>query len=292
MKIHAAHRLLATVITASTEDTSWFDSLSKDQQDKYIEMHPDSKYAQAKRKHEDGGTDYSHEDTSTSTSTKDNFKAEPAKNPDRKAKAKEAITKFLTTPAVKPHSEERRSFGKMLKAKAHTAVMSLRDEVKDVGVAAYSVKKLMHGKKLSHTEKHALRATCTRLAIIVGGMALGGGLAHGLAAGGLELAKHIATDFMEHGLVGTAEKTLMHGSSRVSAADDSDDAMLKALVGKFADYMASSPNLGDIMQKSLGEESEESDDTLSDLPEDLEDPSNSDEADETSEEKLKDDYED
>jgi len=112
----------------------------------------------------------------------------------------------------------------------------------------------------------------------------------GLAAGGLKLCEEIAHNFMEHGLVGTAEKTLMHGS-KLLAADDSEEAMLKTLVDKFADYMANSKDLQGIMEKHLSEKSDDKE-MLSDLPEDLDDPANSDEASEVmsedAPEKLKD----
>ncbi len=239
-KLYAAFRLLADADT-------WFSSLSEEQQKQYIELHPGSKYAKqaGKGKPDSKGTP--------------NKPAEPG-SPASKSKPSALTTSpeqlkethdFAVSKEAEPKSPLRTRFGKMIIKHSKALVHHLKEEVKEAAVAGHSVTKLLRGKKLSGHEKQALKATSIRLAIICGSMAIGGGLMTAAGHGVKHLAEEIAHDFMAHGLIGVAEKTLHASSEIIGDAEESDsDAGLEELTKRFADYMATSPNVQAILAKA------------------------------------------
>lgn len=230
-KVYAAFRLIA-------DADSWFSSLSKEQQDQYIELHPGSKYAKGagKSKEPDG-------------KGKPTGKAKPSALTTSPEQLKEAHD-FAVSKDAEPKSKFRTKFGNLIAKHAKALVTHLKDEVKEAGMAGHSVTKILRGKKLNNHEKHALKATCIRLAIICGSMAIGGGLMTAAGHGMKHLAEEIAHDFMAHGLIGVAEKTLHAGTQVIGDAEESDsDAGLEELTKRFGEYMANSPNVQKILAK-------------------------------------------
>lgn len=172
LKIQAAVRLEADAY-------SWFNSLSKEQQQEYIELHPASKYADnVKSKDEEKPEEHQQK---KKPYVPHNSKNHPKPKP--KPAAQEDHHDMHEENHHAAGSQARRSIGQMIKAKAKGIVKHLKDEVKEAGTAGHAVTKLLRRKPLSDVEKHALKATAVRLAIVSISLAAGGGLAAALGEG-------------------------------------------------------------------------------------------------------------
>jgi hypothetical protein len=245
IKIMAAHRLKA-------DAASWFDSLSQEQQKEYLKLHPDSKYADDVKTGEkdEKPIPLRNKDIPVKKKYKHEIQKQthPAKNIP-KALPKE-VEHFAHSEAAHAGSKERRSLGQMIKAKAKGIVKHLVDEVKEAGVAGHAVTKLLRGKPTTPEEQHAMKATATRLVIVIGSMAIGGGLVAAMGEGIKVVAKEIANDFLAHGLINATEKTLMHSSkSDPEPSEKSVQQGLDHMTQLMAKYMETSPNVQKILQK-------------------------------------------
>ncbi len=232
IKIEAATRLLA-------DAASWFQSLSKEQQDQYLELHPASKYGDQK------GTGHDDEKPAAKPGKVQPKKKSPhGKTPKQVQQVKE----FAASEEAEPNSKPRRTFGQMIKGKLKGIVHHIKDEVAEAAVAGRAVTKVFAGKKLNDKDMHALKATAVRLVLVCGSLAVTGGLTTAIGHGVSILAQEIAHDFVQHSIVSASEKTLMH-SSTTAAADDEDKGLDK-MAELFAHYMATSPNVQKILAKA------------------------------------------
>lgn len=107
-----------------------------------------------------------------------------------KIKSAPAATKKLLTDPVYRHSVGKKIAGR-LKRMPSSIVHTVVDEVKEVGKAGILVAKAAAGKKLTHEDKHVLKAGAKALATTVIGTVALGGLAHLTASA---LAGHFAAE--------------------------------------------------------------------------------------------------
>ncbi len=107
-----------------------------------------------------------------------------------KIKSAPAATKRLVTDSVYRHKIGKAVAGK-LKRMPGSILRSMADEVKEVGKAGLVVVKAARGKKLTHEDKHILKAGAKALATTVIGTIAMGGIAHLTATA---LAGHFAAE--------------------------------------------------------------------------------------------------
>lgn len=194
----------------------WFDQLEVSEQKKYIEQHPQSQFAKHALK-----------------------------------QAKVAVhsmlheqRKFFKGAGYKPKSAERRSFGQFIKDKAKGLVHALKHEVHEFKEAGQGVNKFFQGKKMSHEEKKALKTVLIHSALVIGPMAVTGGLSAGLSS----VLPSVATHFVEHALVMNVAKVAMF------ASDDPTDANMQKMLEKFAEYVAEQDLSVDEWKKMFAEQ--------------------------------------
>ena len=189
----------------------WFDKMSPDQQKEYVTEHPASKFAKSAKK---------------SIKTVQNVGKKAVVSV--KDFSKDQKT-FFRGKDHEAKSEARRSFSTFIKDKAKGLVKGLKHEVKEFKMAGVGLAKLASGHKLDHHEKGAIKAVLLHSALVIGPMAMTGGLSAGLS----HVLPAIATHFLEHSMVMTAGKAALFASAK----KDDSDALMQHLITKFAEYI-------------------------------------------------------
>lgn len=251
----------ATIRSISIRASSWWDSLSPEQQEGYIEEHPTSKYAEERRKSKDSGGDKApaehkpehHKPEHKPADKKpEHHDDKPAADAPKIAHVKHAVKKFVKTVEANPGSDVRRTFGQMMLGKAKGIVKGLVNEGHQVLSAGTSIWKLAHGLQISEKEKHHAKEVATRLVVIMGAAVVSGGagaiFAHGITAA----AAHLAQSFVAHGLVGVSEQVIMHASAD-GKKDDPEEGLHK-MAKLLADYLENSPEVKPILEKYAKDE--------------------------------------
>lgn len=250
----------ASIRGIALRSSAWWDSLSAEQQQGYIEEHPNSSYAQDAKKAKESKE--GHKDTPASKPKDDKTKAptkddKPAADAPKHAKIKHAVKQFVKTVEANPGSETRRTFGQMILGKAKGVVKGLMHEGAHIVAAGTSVMKLARGQALSHKEKHHMKEVATRLIVILGAAAVTGGVgaifAHGIAGA----ASHLAEDFVAHGLIGVSEETIMHAAKDEGGKEGEEG--LNKMTRLLAAYLQDSPNVKDILEKYSSSDASEED---------------------------------
>lgn len=143
---------------------------------------------------------------------------------------------FFRNGSHKPGSEERKGAAEFFRRKAKGIISVLKEEVHETKEASIGISKFFTGKKLSEHEKKAIKTVGTHLALVIGSMAIGGGLSAGLAG----VTKGLFLHYLEHtGIIGIARVALF------ASVDDeigdketfSPDRALEILLNDFADYI-------------------------------------------------------
>lgn len=168
-----------------TKEGAWFYEMDQAGQEAYVKKYPTSKYAVAyKAKKSEKG-----KDTVAKVQVSHHIKK-------HWHKFSEDQKEFFGRGGHKPESKERRTFGSMIKDNSKGIVKAIKHEVKEWQDAGRGIKKLATGKKMTSHEKHALKTVAIHEAMVIGPMAISGGLSAGLASAakgiGLGLAEHTA----------------------------------------------------------------------------------------------------
>jgi hypothetical protein len=174
--------------------------LSEEKQAEYLKLHPTSKFAHVVRH--------------------------------SKVTLKKAVheqRKFFTEGGAKPGSKQRRGIAQFFKDKAKGLVKAMKHEVKEFKEAGHAVSDLLHGKKLHDHQKKALKTVLIHSAMVIGPMAISGGLSAGLS----HVLPHLAGGFLEHSLVMSAGRAAMFASDTPKNSE-----LLEKMLEKFADYIA------------------------------------------------------
>ena len=146
-----------------------------------------------------------------------------------------------------PGSKERKTLGNFFKRKAKGVVKALKHEVKEWKEAGGALRKLVNGKKPNDHERKALKTVAIHVAMVVGPMAVTGGLSGGLAS----VSKGIGLNLLEH-------TALIRGAQIAAFASESgedkrsDEELLELLVKQMGDAMAKADiSIDDWMKAAL-----------------------------------------
>lgn len=206
---------MAKLIISLSEDTgdSWFDKLNDTEQKQYVTEHPNSKYVKLARKVTEHKEKVVHK---TKTSVAQIVK-------DQK--------EFFHGKGHEPGSKPRRAMGDFLKAKLHGVIKGLKHEAHEVKAAGGALVDIAKGNKINDHQKKALKSVLIHSLLVVGPMALTGGLSAGLS----HVLPHMAGGFIEHTLLMSAGKAAIFASD---TNDLSPEKLMKQMIDKFADYVA------------------------------------------------------
>ena len=218
-------------ISVSKTADEWFKSMPKKQQEAYIKQHPNSKYARQAKKAEE------QEDKGKTKKTDAKSKRTVPQKHVKKLqihwkKFSKDQRKLFHDGGHLPKSKERSSFADMMRRKKAGIAKAIKHEVHEWKQAGNAVKKLVTGKTISKHEKQALKSVAIHVGLVVGPMALSGGLSAGLAA----TAKGLGFGLLEH-------TALIRGAQIAAFASESKDKpetpedYLTVLVGEMADAM-------------------------------------------------------
>lgn len=193
-------------------DDAWFYEMNKESQDEYIKEHPNSKFAKNAKQ------------TEIEPKKKLNkVKKIAGKMSDAIKGFNEEQRKFFTEGQHKPESEERRKLGDMIKDKSKGIAKAVKHEVKEWKLAANALRKLKRGEKLDQHDKAAMKAVAIHAGIVIGEMALTGGLAHGLAVA----VPHLATGLLQHSAIVNFGKAAIYAKAE---DEEADEALLEELI--------------------------------------------------------------
>lgn len=211
-------------LSKETKVAAWWKKLSDKEQEVYVKQHPNSKYAKLHK--------------AAKIKERKPKQSLPKKHI-RKLKihwkkfTKEQKKMFKDGDHL-PNSKERKGFKSFIKRKAKGVVKALKHEVKEWKEAGGAVRKLVNGKKPNDHEKKALKTVALHVGMVVGPMALSGGLSGGLAA----VSKGIGLHLLEHTALIRGVQIAAFASESADA-ERSDEELLELLVKQMADAMAS-----------------------------------------------------
>jgi len=200
-------------------DDAWFEGLEPKQQKEYIEEHPNSKYA---KKVLDKGAETVKKGGVALKNVAKNYTEEQKK--------------FFSGEDSKPGSKVRRSFGTFMSDKAKGLVKGLKAEVHEFKEAGEGLYNLAKGQKITHHQKTALKTILLHTAMVVGPMAISGGLSAGIT----HMLPSIATHFLEHSLMITAGKVALFAApeGETKGNEEAYDDLVEHLITKFSEYVA------------------------------------------------------
>ena len=218
------------LIQIKADASQWWSSLSKEEQEHYIEQHPKSKYAvDAKKEKEqlpvtDQKTD------------KPIPKHHIHKHAHRivKKHLKEFHNdqkEFFGRKMDEAGSPERRSIGQSIKAKAKGILHAMKHEAKEYHLASGALVKLGKREKLDHHDIKALKSVAFSLSTVIVPTALTGGLAGGLAHVVPHLISHFLVDFAAQ----NGAKAVAFAS--VETSGKAEDKAMQKFIEAFADYV-------------------------------------------------------
>lgn len=238
----------------------WWESLSKKQQEQYIKLHPRSKYAKqardpqqekpaAKKKTPNAG-----EQKKRVAKPKSEQKPESEKISfrDKLSKIAPATLKkigahFMKSGESKPNSKTRRSFGDALKAKSKVLVDHIKSDIKTFGHAGKALHKIVKGKELDDSDKHAIKHALMDSLSMIAWTAIGGGLSLGVA----HALPHLAEHFVANMIISGGAKALIIAS--VVTASEDHDKYMENVVNAFADYIKEGDISGETWNAAFGE---------------------------------------
>ena len=197
-------------ISLSQTVPEWFKKLPKEEQKEYLKEHPQSRIGHSFLK--------TSVEKVSDTATKAKTSAKQLAQEERD---------FFKGGADEAGSEHRRSFGLMIKQKLKGVMKAMKHEVREFKYAGQAVAQLAHGKKIDEHQKKAIKNVLIHSLLVLGPMAISGGLSAGLA----HVLPHAVGGFIEHSLVVSATR------AAVFASESEEDPMDK-LIEKFAEYVA------------------------------------------------------
>lgn len=221
-----ADRLESDNVGISASDDSsddWWSKLSTQEQEKYLEDHPNSKKAKQEREKK--------------------LKEEQGPTADDQPAHKKVVRKihqtvkqwhaeqksFFDKEQDKAGSDTRRAMAQLVKDKAKGLVTALKHEVKEYKEAAGGLRALINGKSPNEHQKKAIKTVAIHAALVIGPAAVSGGLSAGLH----HALPHLAHGFIEHALALRGAQVALFAS----AAEPSDDELMEKMLKGFAKYL-------------------------------------------------------
>lgn len=230
-------------------EAHWWDDMSDEHKKEYVEEHPHSKYADQYKKEKEPKAEDKHDDSP---------EHKPSKHEDKKHGLLKSLKgSFKMLPQAdqeayaagehKPGSKMRKAAGTLVKSKTKGILNHLKGQAHEWKAGVGALRKLAKGEDMSHHDKEALRACAQDLVITVVGVALTGGLIHGIASALAHLGQHFVTD--------AALKALGHAAThaKVMAAgkEVSDDELMTAIINQLADDLENADIPNDVMAKAI-----------------------------------------
>ncbi len=236
--VAAQHRIMA----------SWWDELSPESRKEYIEEHPDSKYAK-----EALGESKTPEAKPGHTTPP---KANPKPGHPAKTKMSEGVSHAVAAlPEHEQHfyaegghhadSPQRRKAAQAIKDKSKGILHHLKQQKEEWKAGFSAIKKLKNKQPLNDHDKDALKACAQDIIITVAGVAITGGLAHGVAAAIAHLGQHFFTDM--------ALKAAGHAIIRASAEEEASpgDKIALSLIDQLADMFQNTEIPDDVLAQAI-----------------------------------------
>lgn len=234
------------MIKADGNVSKWWTELSPEAQEEYVAEHPNSKYADMKKKADaESKSKSSNPDKKPITDDTDYTKPEVENKPkiapddggmgshrshegeerapsneQKKPAAEHPLNEDFPLPkpgdpVLKMGSPFRAQAAGFLRKKTANIVSHLKGEVKEWKHAGHALAKLTTGKGLDHTDKHAIASVAADIALITTSILVTGGAAHGIAA----FFKHFGTHMAQEALMKAAVKgVITHASFIVTSA--------------------------------------------------------------------------
>lgn len=210
---------------------SFWDSMSRAQQDQYLKDHPDSKYKNSPKKPKNAPGKKAAE-----------APAKPKKLTDIIKNFHADQKKFFESEQHKPNSEERTKLADLMIRKKAGFKKSIKSEVKEWHHAMDGIRAMAKGQELDDHHKSALKAISVHSGIVIGDLALAGGMATlGAAVGGF------AAGFLSHTLGIHVGKTAIWAATMKKDFDDMTD---EELLDWYVDNMAKSVKTQNIPVKN------------------------------------------
>jgi hypothetical protein len=127
---------------------------------------------------------------------------------------------FYTSGGTEANSPARSKLGGFVKARTGEILAHLKNTGMEWKTATTSIKKMVSGQPLSAHERGAIKSVAQDIAVTIAGMALTGGLAHGL---GLAVS-HMSLHILRESALKAAAAGLLHADvNLIMAADDEDE---------------------------------------------------------------------
>lgn len=249
----------------------WFDTLSKEQQQKYLELHPNSEKAENATDKADAapaaGPKPAPKKQVAEPATPEKKLAKPKKSADADQPAPEATPQvpehlkhpelkalphssqeFYTSGGTAPGSVQRRKAKHVIMGKSQAIMDNLKSSCKEWKLGTVALGKLGRRIPLTDKEKVALKALTKSTIALAGSAALGGAVGYGLVGALAYLGEKAVT--------GIIMKAAAHGvvEGRVTANLEGDEAMLLKLIQSIADYAAHGDIEDATWQKAIKEE--------------------------------------
>lgn len=247
-----------TIIVAAQKRimASWWDELSPESKKEYIEEHPESKYAKEAL-------------GESKPAAKPNPKPNPAAKPGHttpppaghghpKAKMSEGVQHAVAAlPEHDQHfyaeggqhadSHQRRKAAQAIKDKSKGILAHLKGQKEEWKAGFGAIKKLKNRQPLSDHDKDALKACAQDIVITLAGVAITGGLAHGVAAAVAHLGQHFFTDVV----LKAAGHALVRASVVTADDEDGDDKLALSIINQLADMFQNQEIPDDVLAKYI-----------------------------------------
>lgn len=253
----------------------WWESMSNEHKQEYVKEHPNSKYAAQYRKEMDEAvkkgksaksddekkpkTKKESEPTKSKDKTADDDKDGADKDKDggdedHKVKEKKRLfnkfkdwmpklsdtdRKFFESDGPEEGSAQRRKMNKAVKDKSFDIVATMKNQVHEWKTGVKALHKIASKQPLNDHDKEALKVIAKDTIIIIGTVALGGGLAHGLVAA----LHHIGTDFLKDAVLKSVAHALVEGyvipdaSRSMALAADADEKFMQKIIEEVGDFI-------------------------------------------------------
>lgn len=231
------------VVETAKSNGDWFHSMSKEQQEGYLEDHPDSQYAKEAKKSDehDGATTNSKDKTTESkeapkSSTEHLVKDAKNLSPEDK--------KFFTDGSTEPGSPSRKSVARHVKAKSKGIVAHLKATSKEWHTGCKAIHKLIKKTPLTEHDKTALKNVSKDLLAAVGSVVVTGGLASGLVLA----MSHMSLDIVKDAVLKSFATGLVESKLLLLSANDKQEAAYEKMMIKLVEQLAKFIEEGDIPQ--------------------------------------------
>lgn len=158
---------------------------------------------------------------------------------------------FYKSGQLEPNSEDRKGLKEFLKKKGKGILAGVKDEIHEYKEASSGMKKFFTGKKdeITKHEKKALMTVGIHMGIMIGGMAMTGGLSHLVSAGAGAMSKGLAIHWLEHAGITRIGHALAFAKAEDSEtiSDKELDKYLKQMFESMIEHIQS----GDISEEDL-----------------------------------------